>query len=129
MSAAVISAQTGKVRQLDRPAESDERATPDQMKDPDLVSQLFLRILRNVSRLLRRWNPRRLDIEDMLLDATGTTLFRFEHKFGGRVRFWVVDWVGASPPNLIRDAATTKDVLVVTSSSSGYATIRIEEAG
>ncbi len=86
-------------------------------------------LLRGVAELRRRWVPHRLDFEDRVFDATGTTKYRLEHRFRGRVRWWVVDWLGTVAPVLSRHADSTSDVLVLVSYAAGTATIRIEEAG
>ncbi len=120
----------GPIRQLDRRAEPDEQITDEQAKDPKRIARLLLSLLRDVAHLKRRWWPRRIDFEDRVVDATGTTLYRLQHGFGGRVRWWVVDWTGATvEPRLVRNATTTNDVLVLVSYAAGTATIRIEEAG
>ncbi len=120
----------GPVKQLDRRAEPEEQITEDQATEPPRVARLLMSLLRDVATLKRRWWPRRLDFEDRAVDSTGTTLYRFEHRLGGRVRWWVVDWQSSvGSPWLNRDATTSNDVLVLVSLVSGTATIRIEEAG
>jgi hypothetical protein len=122
--------RSGPTRQLDRKAEPDEQITPEQAKDPDRVSRLFMSILRDLATLKRRWAPRRIDFEDRTVDATGMTLHQFTHNFAGRVRWWVVDWqtsTGAS--SLRRHSASDENTLVLVSSVAGTATIRVEEAG
>lgn len=128
MSAAVFPAN-GPVRQLDSSLGPEETVRPDQAVDPVQVARLLMRILRSIALLKRIWNPMRIDFEDIVVDATGTKKFRFEHKFGSRVRYWAVEWSGAAAPNLRKDAATDANTLVLTSTSAGTVTIRVEESG
>lgn len=120
----------GNPRQLDRPAEPDERITEEQLKDPSRVARILMALLKEVSTLRRRWNPRVVDHEDRSVDNTGTTLYRFPHNFGARVRWSVIDWSGATAgPRLVRSSASDSNTLVLVSYTTGVATIRIEEAG
>jgi hypothetical protein len=128
VSAAAVSS-TGKVRQLDRRGDPSEQVTEQQAKDPSRVARILMAILADVGLLKRRFWPDRMDFEGQVLDATGTKIFRFEHGFGVDVRFWVIDWNGAAAPNIRKDATTTSTVLVLTSTSAGTATIRVEAVG
>lgn len=124
----------GPVRQLDGRAQPDEQVTEEQAKDPARIARLLMTILRDVATLKRRFWPRRVDHEDRSVDGSGTTLYRFPHNFGGRVRWWPVDWSGAaSGPLLVRyddsDDGTNNDTLVLVSYEAGTLTLRIEEAG
>lgn len=127
MSANIPSA--GDVRQLDLRSESVDQVTERDVEDVGRMSRLLMGILRDVSALKRRWSPNRLDFEDRTVDATGTTKYRFEHRFGARVRWWVVGWSGAAASALSEHTDTDYNTLVLTSASAGTATIRIEEAG
>ena len=120
------------VRQLDAKPEPDEQVTEEQVQEPPRLARLLMSLLRDVATLKRRWAPRRIDFEDRAVDGSGATKYRFTHGFGGRVRYWAVEWVGdplTGGPCLERDADSTNDVLVLTSRSAGTATIRVEEAG
>ena len=120
----------GPIRQLDKRAEPDELLTEEQANDPKRVARLLLSMLRDVAQLKRRWLPRRIDFEDRIVDATGTIVYRLQHGFGGRVRWWVVDWTGASNESrLVRHSSSTDNTLALVSYTVGIATIRIEEAG
>lgn len=122
--------RNGPVRQLDRKAEPDEQITPEQAKDPERVSRLFMSILRDLATLKRRWAPRRIDFEDRAVDATGTTLYQFTHNFAGRVRWLIVDWQASSgAPSLRRHSSSDGNTLVLVSSVAGTVTVRVEEAG
>lgn len=126
---AIVSALTGKIRQLDGRAAPEDVLTAKDVSDPEKLARLLGKVISDVAALRRRFAPRRLDFQDLTLDATGTAKFRLEHRFGGAVRYWVVGWNGAAAPNIRQHADTTNDVLVITSTSAGTATVRVEEAG
>ncbi len=126
---AVVDYVTGKGRSLERVASASTSTTEKDVQEPSVLVRLLTELRRDVAGLLARRRARFIDYLNVPLDATGTTLIPFEHRFGGDVRFWVVDWNGAAPPNVRKHAATTSHVLVVTSTSAGTATIRVEEAG
>jgi hypothetical protein len=117
------------VIQLDRRAEPDEQVTDEDAKDAGRLARVLMRLLRDVAILRRRWAPRRVDFEDVEVDATATVFYRFPHDFNGRVRWWVVDWSGGAAPSLLRDGRSDQNALVLVSTSAGTATIRVEEAG
>lgn len=119
----------GVVRQLDGRPEPDENITEAAVKEPRSLARLLLRLFRDVALLKRRWWPRRIDFEDKAVDATGTTAYTLPHNFGGRVRWWVVDWSGSAGPQLAKSSDTTDRSLVLVSYVAGTATIRVEEAG
>jgi len=119
----------GKMRVLDRPLPANEQVTPDDAKDPNRLSRAFTSLMHDVAALKRRWSPQRIDFEDVVVDATGTKLFSFEHKFNGRVRWWAVDWSGSAAPALLKHASTTNSTLVLVSKTAGTVTVRVEEAG
>jgi len=133
MSTVVVPAR-GQIRRLDRPVEPSENVTEEDLKQPSKVVELFLRLLRNVATLLRRWWPRRIDYEDFVLDSGGTE-YRFPHGFKARVRWLVVDWLPDTPGvphQLERVAGTGKtddQTLVLASGAAGVVTLRVEEAG
>lgn len=118
---------SGTRRELDRKAEPDEQVEPNQVADLDRMARLLMSILRDVATLKRRFWPRSIDYEDLPVDGTGTTPYRFAHRFGARVRWYVVDWQGSGAPELTRDDSTDNDTLVLTSGASGTVTIRVEE--
>lgn len=127
MSAIVDKA--GKTRQLDRPAEPSEQVTVEQVADPPTLVRLLMRLLREVAFGNRRWFPQRVDHEDRVVDATGTTKYRFPHGFGGRVRWFPVDWQGAAGHGLARHDDSDTNTLVLVSYVAGTVTLRIEAAG
>lgn len=119
------------VTQVDRPASPDAVVTEEDVKDPSKLARLVMSIAKDVAQLRRRFAPRRIDFEDVEVDNTGTTLYRFEHGFGGRVRWWPVDFEGAGATSaaLARHSSSDNDTLVLYSLEAGTATIRVEEAG
>lgn len=119
----------GVLRKLDRPAEPNDQITPDNVQDPDKLSRLIMGIARDVAGLKRRFAPRHIDFEDRTVDATGTTKYRFDHGFTGRVRWWPVDWTGAAAPALSSDPDTKEGSLVLISYVEGTVSVRVEEAG
>ncbi len=119
----------GKVRQLDQRADADEQVQPDEVGDATRLARRLMWILGNLRDLRRRWRPRSADFEDRTVLGDGTTKYSLPHGFNGRVRYWPVEWVGAAAPNLRRHAESTANVLVVTSTSAGVVTLRVEEAG
>lgn len=121
--------RAGKTRQLDRRAEPEEQVTEEQIADASRLVRLLMAILRAIAMLQRRWAPRRIDFEDRVVDDTGTTVYHFPHKFGGRVRWWVVDWSGTGWSALSKHDSTTENTLALVSLVVGTVTVRVEEAG
>lgn len=125
----VASLLSGKSRSLDRKVEPDELVREDDAADTSKLARLLTRVLRDLADLRRRFAPRRTDFEDVHV-GTGT-YHRFPHRFGGRVRWWVVDAAGAQPSMLrdYPDAQTDADTLVLYSYAEAVITLRVEEAG
>lgn len=119
----------GEIRQLDRRAEPDEQVQADDIAEAPRLVRLLMRILRDLAALKRRWWPQFIDFEDITVLGDGTTPYGLPHSFGTRVRYWPVDWVGAAAPCLRRHDATTEDTLVLTSTSAGVVTVRVERSG
>ena len=120
----------GKLRQLDKAAEPPDQVTEEQVQDPKRLSRLLMSMLRDVVTLKRRWWPTFIDFEDVAVDGTGTTKYRFAHRLGKRVRWWPVDWKGATAgPRLVRHADSDDRTLVLVSYTAGTVTLRTEEAG
>lgn len=118
----------GKLTQLDRKAEPDESVVDD-VRDVDRLSRLLLRIVKSVRALERRFAPQRIDFEDVVIDGTGTTLYRFVHNLGTRVRWWPVDWTGAiAGPRLVKASVSDANVLALVSYTDGTVTLRVEPA-
>ncbi len=130
MSWTIFPTNGAKKRELERSAEPDDQITPEQLQDESRMQRLWMRVLRDLKSLLRRWSPDIIEYEDFPFNAGGTTLYRFDHGLGGRIRWYVVDWHTATDPaSLVRDDATTSEVLVLRSYPDGTGTIRIERSG
>lgn len=130
MKSAIVTAivdSFGRVRQLTGPREPAEEVTDAKLADVKYVARLWMRTLRDLADVKRRFYPRRLDFEDVHVDATGTTLYRFEHGFADRVRWWVVDATVA--PKLAWNGASDASTLVLTSTVACSITLRVEAAG
>ncbi len=129
MSHALVDS-SGAIRQLDRRAEPEEQITENEVKDVPKVARLFMRILRELHLLVRLWRPRVVDHMDVPVDATGSTVYRFPHGFGGRVIWYPIDFTGGTyGPALMRDASTDDNTLCLVSNEAGTVSIRIEEMG
>lgn len=129
MSAARIE-EDGKVVQLDRPAVPDEVVTEQDVQDAPKLARMLLRLLKDVATLKRRWWPDRLDYEDIPCVA-GETI-RLNHGFGGRVRWWQVEWAGTGVGTFggfEQTADTDANTLVLLVVDNGTASIRVEKAG
>jgi hypothetical protein len=121
---------SGNVRQLDRSSQPDDQVTEEQVQDPKQLARLVQDHRKAVAALKRRWQPIFVEHEDVSVDGTGTTKYRFPHKLGKRVRWWPVDWADATAgPRLVKDDDTDEDTLVLVSYTAGTLTLRIEEAG
>ena len=132
---------TGKVHSLDLRAEPDDIVHPDAAGDPQKLARLLTGVLASVNVLRKRFAPRRVDFEDQLCTTANT--LRLAHGFGGRVRWWIIDWTSTGTPlvdsngdtvrvyapMLVKTSASDANTLVLQSYISGTATIRIEEAG
>lgn len=130
MSAAKITSD-GKATQLDGRGQPVEPITESDIQDVKKLSKFLTSLSGSVSTLLRRWNPNRIDFEDMTVGTSGAKL-SLPHKFNGRVRWWLVGWrsSGTSAPVLKEDtSATDANTLVLLSYVGGTATIRVEESG
>ncbi len=130
MAAAKISL-AGKRTKLDLRAEPRDIVHTDDVKDPDTLAQLLGSILQDTNEQRKKFTARRIDFEDITVDDTGATKYRLLHKFGGRVRWWVVDFsdAGTAPACLERHADTDDNALVLVSYLVGKVTVRVEEAG
>ncbi len=130
MSAAKVN-NDGKVTILDGRASASEVVTDADVQDPPKLARLLGRLLANVAQLARAHTPRRLDFEDVTCAGSGAAI-RLRHGFGGRVRWWPVDYLSTGTPAapiLERGAATDANVLVLLSYTTGTVSIRVEEAG
>jgi hypothetical protein len=138
MSAARVTRDNAVIA-LDRAPQLDERVTEEDVKDAGKLSRLLMRILKDIASLKRRFYPRRRDFEDRAITGAGS-VYRFEHRFGGRVRWWISQWKPASTAGnyipLLAESSQDGTTLVLTNVSvlginafTGTVTIRVEEAG
>lgn len=129
MAARITSA--GRVYQLDRAAEPDEIITEEDAKDAPKLARLLVRILRDLADIKRRFFPRRIDFEDRAV--TSGDVLRLTHGFGGRVRWWVVEWQPTTPGDVAlferATSGTNTNTLALAVGNSGTATLRVESAG
>lgn len=123
----------GVVTKLGSKLQTDEVVTEDDAKDPAKLARLLIRLLASVAALCRRFAPRHVVFDDIVTTADPTILIRLQHNFGGRVRWWVVDFqiIGANPtPQLNKvDASSDANTLVLASYSTSLLSVRVEEAG
>lgn len=122
---------TGAVKQLDGKAEPDQQVTEADVQDAPKLARLLTSLLKDVATLRRRFRPRRVDFENITCSAGGVT-FPLQHRFGGKVRWWVVEWQitgGSGAPILQTWTGTDSNTLVLWSDKAGIATIRVEESG
>lgn len=124
-------ANDGAVTSLDGKAAPDEIVSEEDAGDVKKLSKLLTRLLRELALLRRRWVPRRIVFRDVTTNGGAMTpqTHQFEHRFGGRVLWWVCDWNQSSPPSLQRHTTTTDDTLVLRSYGAGIVSICVEEAG
>lgn len=131
MPAAVVRS-TGVMRQLDRRAGATQQLTADDVTDAQRLAREVNELRGKAAEQDRRHDPMWIDFEDVAVDATATTKYRLPHKFGGRVRWWVVDWTPAVTGDVAaigKHADTDSNTLVLVSGNAGTATIRVEKAG
>lgn len=122
----IFSLLTGRSRQLDGRVTPEEVVNETITGNPKLLSELLTRVLRDVAELKRRYYPQRTDFED--IDFGVSTTHRLSHRFGCRVRWWVVDQSG-DIAELIKSDETDGNTLVLLSDVACRATVRVEEAG
>lgn len=102
-----------------------ERVDERLVGDPKRLSDLLERVVQAIEKLARVAPRPRIDFEDVA--CTSGTDVRLEHRFNGRVRWYLIDWAGSAGPNLRKDTTnTTANVLVLDCGQSGTATIRVE---
>lgn len=96
------------------------------------LHELIRAIHKRLKGLESRVQPEAIEFEQVV-DATGTTVYYFNHNFGGPVRFYVTHWTrpdgGAYPtsgPNIVAVADSDSNRLAVTSTVAGKAVVRVE---
>lgn len=127
MSSAVVT--SSRARQLDARSVPPEQVTEEQVGSTKRLAELLGRLLVAVTELRRAWDPNRVDFEDWAV--TAGTAFDLEHRIGGRVRWWVVDWVPAATGDvaIFERTAATDTTLTLLPQNTGTVTIRVEDAG
>lgn len=129
MSAAVITSD-GTVRQLDARAGEPIVVTSEDVQDPEKLARLVQDAHREIASFRRRFAPRMTEFED--LEVTAGDPLRVTHGFGGRVRYWPVDWRPTTPgdaPIFDKNTDTDEDTLVLDVGNAGIVTILVREAG
>jgi len=121
----VSSLISGKSRQLDGRGASEETITEPDASDVSKLAKLLTRIVRELAALRARFYPRRTDFEDV--DMGAGVPRKFVHRFGARVRWWVVDTNNTAV--IVKTTDTDADTLVLTSTFACRITLRVEEAG
>lgn len=127
ITAAVVDA-IGRVRSLVAKREPGEDITEAKVAESKWLARLLTRIVRSLAELERRPCPRRIDFEDVEVNGDGVTVYRFQHRFSGRVRWWVTDCL-LTDGALHRESTTDEDTLALLSEQPGVVTLRIEEVG
>lgn len=123
-------AASGKVHRLQRKEGPAEVFSEEDAAAPAKLARVVQRLLQFAADTARRHDPDRIDFEDQAV-VSGTDL-RLEHRFGGRVRWWVVDWQPTTPGDVAqfeRSADTGTNALVLEVANSGTVTVRVEAAG
>ncbi len=103
--------------------------TADSLEDRKATADTLTSLAEDVADVANRHVVDFLDFEDLAADGAGGELV-LTHGYGGRVRWYVVDWtstLGGVPPVLEKSSRTTEDVLVLTSNEAGTVSIRVEK--
>lgn len=140
MPAAVVRS-TGVMRTLGGRAGPTQQLTADDVGDQERLAREVNELRGKAAEQDRKHDPPWIDFEDVLCTSANT--ITLQHNFGGRVRWWVVDWTSTGTPlvdsrgdtlsvyspMLVKTSATTTEKLVLQSYVGGTATIRVEKAG
>lgn len=134
MSASVISTVDGSARQLDTGRQADEVVSAEEIADAPKLARLLTRMLGETARIQRRWQPSYIDFTDIVTTGGDIAPSRFTltHRFGGEVRFWIVDLtkpVGALSSLLSRVETSDENNLVLDAFFAATITVRVEEVG
>ena len=121
----------GKITQLGSKPAASVDVTEDDVSGIPKLARLISGIMADIATLRARYYPRCHDFEGVVCGTIGATTALLEHGFGGGVRWWIVNWTGASAgPSLVEYAAgTTATTIQFQSYVAGTATVRVEEAG
>jgi hypothetical protein len=135
VSAAIVEV-SGQIRQLDKPATSEQRTVAKDVQDPETLARLIQQLRDEVATLKRAFAPKRLDFDR--ITTTGTSIapetVRFPHGFNGRVRYWPIGWESSGGVALdyierTDTSGTDASTLVLYVYSAGVLSLRIEEVG
>jgi hypothetical protein len=117
-----------------RPPSQSDYVSNEDVSTVDKLADLMRSVMRRLS-LAESQAPRSWIEFELDVDATGTTKYSLTHSMGGPVRYWVTHWgttaAGTTPvvaPCLRYNTESTSSVLVLTSTVSGRAIIRVESA-
>ncbi len=136
--AALVSVGGNKSSKLDLPAQPDEIVTAADVTDPLKLSRLLTRILSELTRLRRRFAPKRTTFRDIVAtgDMAAPYTVRLSHYFGGRVEWWIVGVSGFDPAQfgpqgpLAQEAeGTDANTLVLHVYANATFAVRVEEGG
>lgn len=115
------------VRQAKNPAARLRKVSPDDVSRSDDAAKVINEIIDAVQALRQLTRPPYVEFEDLAATVGGK--LTMPHNFGGRVRWYVVDWTvpsGTAAPSLRRHTDTTADILVLDSNTLGTVTVRVE---
>jgi hypothetical protein len=113
------------VQERRRAGSVDDQITEEGVADPRKLSHVITRLLATVRSLER---IQRKPFQDFAIAPAGSGTISVNHRFGGDVRWYLVDWTGSAAPNLRRSSSTTADVLVLDSGAAGTGILRVEAA-
>lgn len=104
-----------------------ESLTEEAAAEPRLVAKAVATVQNAIEEQKSNFRPA-IEFQDLVFSSGGATT-AIAHNFGGRVRWWVVDWVGAMVgPSLVRHADSDANRLVLASYVAGTGSIRVEAA-
>lgn len=125
-----VNVTTARTVQLDGKAEQTAVYTEQDVQDPAKLASLLTDLAAIVKDLKKVRQPKFIDFEDIKTTAGGNVIL--PHGLGGRVRWWVIDWVPGTTGNVIGAegvaASTTSDTLVIKTYAVGVASFRVELA-
>lgn len=118
----------GKPRSLVSDSDPGEQITETQVTSARELSRVLMRMLRWLTRLVNLPLFSRIDFEDVTFGSDDSVRYRFDHGFGGRVRWWVV---GTNAQAVLAEdtSLSSDDTLVLISYAAATATLRVEEVG
>lgn len=104
--------------------------SPENIEDPEVLAELIDDLQGRIADLEASQPGESVDFEDVAVSTAGTTV-KLSHQMGGRVRYWMTDWVPSAAntvPDIEKDTTnTTANVLVLKSYVAGRLTFRVEK--